>query len=207
MLHAIALTASLSLASGVGPSTLVDTLGPVKKGEPMPTFAGWTLDGKMLSLNRVVQGEKDEAKAPVVVTFFATWCKPCEHGLPILDRVAREKGAKLVLVAYGQEADVVRPFLAEKGIARTTILDPYLKVSSRSGVDDALPRTFVLDEKGVVRAIFTLEGDDFETALAAAVDGAKGPAKGAPVVEAAPTTAPDKRPPPSKRPAKKGGAR
>lgn len=206
MLQTLALAASLALASAVGPSTLVDTLGPVKKGEPMPTFAGWTLDGKMLSLNRVVQGEKDEAKAPVVVTFFATWCKPCEHGLPILDKVAREKGAKLVLVAYGQEADVVKPFLSEKGIARTCILDPYLKVSSRSGVDDALPRTFVLDEKGVVRAIFTLEGDDFETALAAAVEGAKGPVA-SPVVEVAPKTGPEKRPPPSKRPAQKSGAR
>jgi thiol-disulfide isomerase/thioredoxin len=175
MLLTIALSLTVTLAASASESTLTDTLGPVQRGEAMPSFAGWTLDGRMLSLTRAIQGEKNDVKAPIVVTFFATWCKPCDHGLPILDRVAREKNAKLLMVAYGQEADVVRPYLASKGIASTCILDPYLKVAKRSGVDEALPRTIVLDENGVVRAIFTSEGADFDTALARAIDGAREP--------------------------------
>jgi cytochrome c biogenesis protein CcmG/thiol:disulfide interchange protein DsbE len=196
MLLTVALTLTLGLTASAGESTLADTLGPVKVGEAMPTFAGWTLDGKMLSLSRALQGEKNEVKAPVVVTFFATWCKPCDHGLPILDRVAREKNAKLLMIAYGQEADVVRPYLTGKGITSTCILDPYLKVAKRSGVDEALPRTLVLDENGVVRAIFTSEGTDFDIALAAAIDRARAPAPTAePAKETAPSTTKEKRTP------------
>lgn len=199
MLLTVALTLSLGLAANAGESTLTDTLGPVKVGEAMPSFAGWTLDGKMLSLSRTIQGEKDEARAPVVVTFFATWCKPCDHGLPIVDRVSREKKAKLLMVAYGQEADVVRPYLAGKGISSTCILDPYLKVAKRSGVDDALPRTIVIDEFGIVRAIFTSEGTDFDAALAAAIDRARAStdsAAKAPIGTTAPKTTIKKRPAP-----------
>jgi thiol-disulfide isomerase/thioredoxin len=200
MLLPIALFVTVGLAAGGSESTLVDTLGPVKVGEAMPSFAGWTLEGKMLSLTRALQGEKGDERAPIVVTFFATWCKPCDHGLPILDRVAREKNAKLLMVAYGQEADVVRPYLVGKGISSTCILDPYLKVAKRSGVDEALPRTIVLDEKGVVRAIFTFEGSDFDAALAAAIDRAREPADKnvpvGPIETVVPKSSAEKRPPP-----------
>ena len=63
----------------------------------------------------------------------------------------------------------VRPFLKGLGIRLRTIEDKFGKVSERYGVagkpGGTLPRTFVLDGKGTVVAIFGREGADFTEVL------------------------------------------
>jgi len=174
------------------PSALSQKSGPVEVAKPFPSFAGWGLDGTMVSLKRLVEKPRGggEATRAVVVSFFATWCKPCKKNLPPLARAvaAAGPGVKTVLVDFGpEEAEKVKGFLAELEVTAPVLLDPYLKVSGRCGVTESLPRTFVLDGKGNVTAIFVHEGSDFEKALASEL--AKIPAPGAPALVKGPEAA------------------
>jgi thiol-disulfide isomerase/thioredoxin len=148
------------------PSRLVPAAGPVKVGTPFPTFAGFDLDGTLVSSRALFK--PGLAAPPVVVSFFATWCKPCERHLPELARVAAKAGARVVLVSFGdEEPGAVRAFLAPAGVKDATVIaDRTLAIAGRVGVNKALPRTFVVDGAGKVAAVFELEGDDFEPVLA-----------------------------------------
>lgn len=162
---------SRALAADVA-SALVPKSGPVEVGKPFPTFGGWGLDGTMVSLKRLLEKPRGggEATRAVVVSFFATWCKPCKANLPPLARAVAAAGpaVKAVLVDFGpEEVEKVKKFAGDLGLPFPVLLDPYLKVSGRCGVTESLPRTFVLDGKGSVTAIFVHEGSDFEQTLAA----------------------------------------
>jgi thioredoxin 1 len=61
-----------------------------------------------------------EAKEPVLVDFFATWCGPCKMLSPLLDQIAEEtEGVKVGKVDVDQEEDLVSRFGIE---AMPTIL-------------------------------------------------------------------------------------
>ena len=47
--------------------------------EPMPTFAGETLDGARVDL-------ADDAGKPLVVNAWASWCYPCREEQPMLQQ-------------------------------------------------------------------------------------------------------------------------
>jgi thiol-disulfide isomerase/thioredoxin len=157
------------------PSRLVAAAGPVKVAEPFPTFAGFDLDGTLVSSRALFK--PGAAARPVVVSFFATWCKPCERHLPELARAAAKAAARVVLVSFGDEdPGAVRAFLARAGVKDVTVIaDRTLAIAGRVGVTKALPRTFVLDGAGKAAAVFELEGDDFEPVLARELARAAGP--------------------------------
>jgi len=168
LLAAVALAAPTVAAEK---SRTVAASGPLKVGEPCPSFAGWTLTGQMLSLNELRKAQ-DDSHDVVVISFFATWCKPCLQRMPSLMKVVdamKGKGVKGVLIAYAEAAEVVKPFAAENKIALPVIVDPFTKIAGRLGVDKSLPRTFVVDRQGNVATIFEGEGDDYEQALTDAV--------------------------------------
>lgn len=156
--------------------------GAVRVGDAAPDFGGWTLDGGVATLPRLMSGPGGTSAKGLVLSFFATWCKPCRTGLAELHRAAPalgERGFGIALVAVGQGADEVRPYLAELGVELTAVEDRFGKVAERYGVastagDATLPRTFVLDGGGVVRAILGREGHDFAALLLAASAGPAG---------------------------------
>ena len=74
---------------------------------------------------------------PLVVAFFATWCKPCNRELKAIDEVyddwKRETGVKIVAVSIDQAQNInkVKPLVDENGWTY-----------------DVLPYTLLLDGKG-----------------------------------------------------------
>jgi thiol-disulfide isomerase/thioredoxin len=166
------LLASTSLAA---PSRTIDKLGPLAVGKPCPSFGGFTLNNEMVSLAKLLAPPKGSPASAVVVSFFATWCKPCQEQLPVLERVVASlvgKGVRGVLIDYGEESEVVTPFAQKQNLHLPIIADPFAKIAGRLGVDKSLPRTFVIGRNGNVRTIFEHEGDDFEKALRLAIDSA-----------------------------------
>ena len=88
----------------------------------------------------------------VVLNFWATWCAPCVHELPSLDRLAAHfKGRPLALVALNEDrggAAVAAPFLARLGLPNLALyIDPKGAVQRALGVA-SLPTTIIFDARG-----------------------------------------------------------
>jgi len=170
---AFVLSLLVAATTVAAPSRTLQALGPLKVGKPCPTFGGFTLGNEPLSLAKLLKPAKGEPASAVVISFFATYCKACKEKLPSIERVVaglKDKGVRGVLVDYGEDADLAAPFVQAQRLSLPVILDKFVKIAERLGIDKTLPRTLVVDRKGEVTAIFEQEGDDFEEVLRQAVD-------------------------------------
>ena len=119
----------------------------------------------------------------VVVSFFATWCKPCMKELPLLQNLYEKydgQRVKWFLVDITEatrtspgfeDSPVAGPFLAKKGITMQILNDNRGVAKERYGAK-TLPRLFVIDKFQTIRLTKKgfHEGEDFEGEIAAIVD-------------------------------------
>jgi peroxiredoxin len=100
------------------------------------------LQGKTWSLK--------ELKGKVVlVNFWATWCPPCRKEMPDLNTLYqrfRDQGF-VILAISDEDADKVKPFIAERNISYPVMLDPGRKVNELFQVE-GIPKSFVYDREG-----------------------------------------------------------
>ena len=104
------------------------------------------LNGKPWSL-KSLQGKV------VLVNFWATWCPPCRKEMPDLDALYKQfrKQGLVVLAISDEDAGKVKPFIAEKGISYTVLLDPGRKVNTLFHIM-GIPKTFIYDRSGKLAA-------------------------------------------------------
>ena len=99
----------------------------------------------------------------VVLNFWATWCAPCRHEMPSLDRLQAAMPEIAVLpVATGRNAvPGIERFFAEEGIANLPILRDPASELARSMHVMGLPVTVILNPEGqeVARLIGDAEWD------------------------------------------------
>ena len=100
----------------------------------------------------------------VVVNFWATWCPPCRHELPSLERLHKTVGPEGVVVLgvnAGESWDTVVAFVAD---FKPPLTFPLLLDKTGSAMRDwqvrALPTTYVLGRDGRT-ALRALGGRDF----------------------------------------------
>ena len=154
----------------------VEEFGPLKIGKPLPTFAGWTTKDRPWSFSR------DRTQRPLLLSYFATWCKPCIKGIPIMEKVAKEENIDLILISIDEKKGVVKRFLDTHQFKSTTIVDTYKEIAKRHGVIqgdtvNSIPKTFLVDNKNIVRVIYIQEGENFETLLKTNITALKEPSK------------------------------
>jgi cytochrome oxidase Cu insertion factor (SCO1/SenC/PrrC family)/thiol-disulfide isomerase/thioredoxin len=122
-----------------------------RAGSRAPEIALSGLDSKRVSLLH------DEAVHAVAITFWATWCTPCRHDLPLLAAAVREHPGLVVLaVDEGESSGQVRAYLqgvlgADASLL-TTVLDPDHSAGARYGVA-GLPVTVFVGADGIVQAV------------------------------------------------------
>lgn len=124
------------------------------QGEPVKNFGLRDLNGKMVFLNDFC-GEKPsrigwKPRKMTIVTFFATWCKPCkaETGLLLeLYEKWKDKGLQIVMIGYGkdQTEEVLNDYIKERGISFLVMADRTGVAGEKFGVT-GIPRVFVLDQ-------------------------------------------------------------
>ena len=116
-------------------------------GEKAPDFSLKDLEGKVVGLSSF-------SGKVVILDFWATWCPPCRQEIPHfinLYQQYRAQGLEIVGIALDQGGKpAVEPFVQESGI-NYTILFPNDRVERDYGNIRAIPTTFVLDRKGIIR--------------------------------------------------------
>lgn len=98
---------------------------------------------------------------PVIVSFFATWCKPCMRELAAIEQVyedwQEETGVELVAISIdkAQDADKVRSLVASHDWPYTVLLDSNMELARALGIQ-SVPFVVILDGNG--RVVYTHSG-------------------------------------------------
>ena len=92
---------------------------------------------------------------PFIISFFATWCKPCNRELKAINEVYAdwqdETGVKVVAISIdeAQNAQKVKPMVDAAGWEYLVLLDPNSDFRRAMGVN-MIPHVFVVDGNGKV---------------------------------------------------------
>ena len=117
---------------------------PIKAQLPQITLK--SIDGKSVRLDTISNNEK-----PIIVSFFATWCKPCNRELSAINEVydewQKETGVKLIAISIDQAQNVnkVKPLVDANGWKYEVLLDPNGEVRRAVGAQ-MIPFVLVLDK-------------------------------------------------------------
>ena len=164
-------------SSGLPTETIAVTeFGTLKVGAELPSFNGQTSASGRLS-SRALVGTGDV----VVVSYAATWCQPCRHGIPIIERVVHaDDTVQAVYIALDKESFKVQRWASDLAIQSPVIVDKFNAIAKRHGIvaeqgdqPTEIPLTIIVNEKGIVTQILTTEGTDFELKLREAVAAAQ----------------------------------
>lgn len=133
-------------------------------GSLAPDFALRDIDGNVVRLSQF------RGRA-VVLTFFASWCHPCEEELPALQQVQQEEGRRVAVVGVNyQDIDSdTRDFVRRLNVTFPTLIEePTSPVAQRYGVHE-IPVTFFIDARGKI-ATTPLFGQSSRKALQPGLD-------------------------------------
>jgi len=91
---------------------------------------------------------------PVVLNFWATWCKPCLAEMPRLEQAARDNaGIAFYEIDLDEDGAKVRGFFDSLEITHLVpLIDVGSTVARAYGLGQGVPTTFFIDANGIVRA-------------------------------------------------------
>ena len=116
----------------------------------LPAVTLKTLEGKTVDTSTLENGGK-----PFIISFFATWCHPCNRELKAIHEVypdwQDETGVKLIAISIDQAQNIqkVKPLVDGYGLEYELLLDPNSDFKRAMGVN-LIPHVFIVDGKGNV---------------------------------------------------------
>lgn len=108
------------------------------------------INGKTVRVDTLSNGDK-----PIIIDFFATWCKPCNRELSAISEVydnwQEETGVRLIAVSIDQAHHInkVKPLVDQLGWPYEVLLDPNNELKQALGVQ-LIPYTLIVDGKGKI---------------------------------------------------------
>lgn len=116
----------------------------------LPAVKLKTIDGKTVSTDTLSNNGR-----PMIIDFFATWCKPCNRELTAIAEVyddwVEETGVRLVAVSIDQAQNInkVKPLVDNHGWPYEVLLDPNSDLKRALGIQ-MIPYTLILDGQGKI---------------------------------------------------------
>ena len=129
----------------------------------LPAIKLKSIDGREVSTDTLNNNGK-----PFIISFFATWCKPCNRELNAIHEVyedwKEETGVKLYAISIDEAQNVqkVKPLVDGYGWEYEVLLDPNSDFRRAMGVP-LIPHVFVIDGNGKValsRSGYTEGGEE-----------------------------------------------
>jgi len=163
--------ALIALLLGAAAPAFGASTDPVQRALETPRLAApfrvRTLEGSSLDLARLT------AHGPLVLDFWATWCRPCVASMPALDALARKyrtRGVTVLGISIDGPRNFarVRPFVNKLGLSYPNAIDEDGALQERFQIV-AVPTTLVIgSDRRVMRVLTDYQGGplrDVEQAL------------------------------------------
>ena len=123
-----------------------------------------TLNGSIVNTS-----EFDNDKDPIIISFWATWCKPCKQELENIHEVyedwQNETNVKLIAISIddARNTSKIKPLVNSKGWEYEIYQDSNREFATKMGVGP-IPHTFLLNgDKKIIYDHVTYSDGDEET--------------------------------------------
>jgi thiol-disulfide isomerase/thioredoxin len=126
----------------------------------------WHAPAFTLLNNNDIMVNRSNLKGNLIISFFASYCKPCRKEVPALVELEKKYGSDkkltLVLIATdlndqeGEAKDKAGTFLKQIGVKHEFLLDIYQIVISKYNPKKNVPSTFLVNRNGQV--VFSATG-------------------------------------------------
>lgn len=157
------------------------------EGHPAPVFQLRALNPEVsgaafVSLERFAGEEPEDPESrAVLLSFFASWCAPCQKEMPYLQQLHqmyRDQGLRVISVSIDREEEGLALARKQIGAARVTypvLSDRYNLLARRYlGESSPLPSVFLIRRDGTIARIERGYGKEVESFLLAEVQQALG---------------------------------
>ena len=163
LLRWVALAVLVALALVIGLSDKGSSSGRLAPALPKELLVGPPVT--LATLRATADGR------PTLVVFWASWCEPCQHEAPAVERFALSPAGRgrVVGVDWSDEAASARSFVGKYHWSFSNLRDGEGSVGYAYGLTD-LPTTFVIGVDGHIEQ--TLRGPQTEQTLGRALEGA-----------------------------------
>ena len=126
------------------------SISSFSQGRNLPSVKVKDLKGKLVNIQNLSNDDN-----PIVISFWATWCKPCKKELNTIAEVyedwQEETGVKLVAVSIddSRSAWKVKPEVNASGWEYEVFIDSNRELARALGVS-TVPHTFLLNGEGKI---------------------------------------------------------
>lgn len=125
-----------------------DTYQELLEGDTAPDFTADLVDGSTFTLS-------EQSGKVVLLNFWATWCGPCVGEMPALEKLQKEYGDEVAVLAVNclEDEETVRQFITENGYTFPIAFDVEGVVNMKYPTD-GIPYTLVIGKDGTVQNIY-----------------------------------------------------
>lgn len=120
----------------------------IAQAQKLPAVTLKDINGKTVQTDKLSNDGK-----PFIISFFATWCKPCNRELSAISEVYAdwqdETGVKLIAVSIDQAQNInkVKPLVDSNGWEYDVLLDPNSDFKRALGIQ-MIPYVIIVDGNG-----------------------------------------------------------
>ena len=137
----------------------------LKVGDDAPQFSGVLHDPEQAGMQRIdlsslVGTDAETPAKAVLITFFATWCKPCKKELPFLQQLFtdyKDKGLRVISVAIDKDEaqwPVIQELVTKNHVTFPIVKDRYNIIARQYlGQKTQLPSVFIVAGNGTVALV------------------------------------------------------